>query len=92
MSFEGTYEELQDFLRRADDLARLMTINEVNYEVSEEGTTAAPEIEQNLLVGIEAEVYYQPTRVPDGTAPVAPAPPETSTGTSPRVHEATEGE
>ncbi len=92
MSFEGTYEELQDFLRRADDLARLVTINGVNYEVSEEGTTAAPEIEQNLLVGIEAEVYYQPTRVPDGTAPVAPAPPETTTGTSPRVHEATEGE
>ena len=92
MSFEGTYEELQDFLRRAGDLARLMAVNEVTYEVSEEGTTAAPEIEQNLLVRIEAEVYYQPTGVPDGTAPVAPAPPETTTGTSPRVGEATEGE
>ena len=91
MSFEGTYEELQDFLTRADDLARLMAINDVTYEVSEEGTTAAPEIEQNLLVEIEAEVYYQPTGVPDGTAPVAPESPETTTGTSPEVDEATEG-
>ncbi len=79
MSFEGTYEELQDFLTRADALVRLITVNEVNYEISEEGTTAEPEIEQNLLVEIEAEVYYQPTGVPDGTAPVAPAAPETTT-------------
>ncbi len=92
MSFEGTYEELQDFLTRADNLARLMAVNEVNYEVSGEGTTAAPDIEQNLLVEIEAEVYYQPTGVPDGTAPVAPEPPETTTGTSPEEDEATEGE
>lgn len=82
MSFEGTYEELQDFLTRADSLARLMAVNEVNYEISEEGTTAAPEIEQNLLVQIEAEVYYQPTGVPDGTAPVAPGAPETTTETT----------
>lgn len=82
MSFEGTYEELQDFLTRADSLARLMAINEVNYEISEEGTTAAPEIEQNLSVQIEAEVYYQPTDVADGTAPVAPAAPETTTETT----------
>ncbi len=79
MSFEGTYEELQDFLTRADALVRLITVNEVNYEISEEGTTAEPEIEQNLLVEIEAEVYYQPTGVPDGTAPVAPSAPETTT-------------
>lgn len=82
MSFEGTYEELQDFLTRADSLARLMAINDVNYEISEEGTTAAPEIEQNLLVQIEAEVYYQPTDVSDGTAPVAPGAPETTTETT----------
>lgn len=82
MTFEGTYEELQDFLTRADSLARLMAVNEVNYEISEEGTTAAPEIEQNLLVQIEAEVYYQPTDVPDGTAPVAPGAPETTTETT----------
>jgi len=79
MSFEGTYEELQDFLTRADALVRLITVNEVNYEISEESTTAEPEIEQNLLVEIEAEVYYQPTGVPDGTAPVAPSAPETTT-------------
>ena len=78
MSFEGTFEELQVFLTRVDDLVRLVTVNEVSYEVSEEGTTAAPDIEQNLLVEIEAEVYYQPSGVPSGTAPVAPDAPETT--------------
>lgn len=81
MSFEGTYEELLEFLRLADDLVRLMTVNNVTYEVAEEGTTAAPDVEQNLMVEIEAEVYYQPTDVPEGTAPVAPAAPETTTAT-----------
>ncbi len=79
MSFEGTYEELLEFLRLADDLVRLMAVNNVAYEVAEEGTTAAPDVEQNLVVEIDAEVYYQPTDVPDGTAPVAPASPETTT-------------
>lgn len=79
MSFEGTYEELIEFLRLADDLVRLMAVNNVAYEVAEEGTTAAPDVEQNLVVEIEAEVYYQPTDVPEGTAPVAPAPAETTT-------------
>ena len=79
MSFEGTYEELLEFLRLADDLVRLMAVNNVTYEVAEEGTTAAPDVEQNLAVEIEAEVYYQPTGVPEGTAPVAPASPETTT-------------
>lgn len=79
MSFEGTYEELLEFLRLADDLVRLMAVNNVAYEVAEEGTTAAPDVEQNLVVEIEAEVYYQPTDVPEGTAPVAPASPETTT-------------
>ena len=79
MSFEGTYEELLEFLRLADDLVRLMAVNDVAYEVAEEGTTAAPDVEQNLVVEIDAEVYYQPTDVPEGTAPVAPAPPETTT-------------
>lgn len=81
MSFEGTYEELEDFLTRADALVRLITVNVINFEISEEGTTAAPDIEQNLLVEIEAEVYYQPAGVPDGTAPVAPEAPETTTAT-----------
>jgi type IV pilus assembly protein PilO len=79
MSFEGTYEELLEFLRLADDLVRLMTVNNVAYQVAEEGTTAAPDVEQNLVVEIDAEVYYQPTDVPEGTAPVAPASPETTT-------------
>ncbi|HEV2742142.1 MAG TPA: type 4a pilus biogenesis protein PilO [Rubrobacter sp.] len=79
MSFEGTYEELLEFLRLADDLVRLMAVNNVAYEVAEEGTTAAPDVEQNLTVEIDAEVYYQPTDVPEGTAPAAPVPPETTT-------------
>ena len=37
MSFEGTYEELQDFLLRLRNLARLVTVNEVNYESAERG-------------------------------------------------------
>jgi type IV pilus assembly protein PilO len=79
MSFEGTYEELLEFLRLADDLVRLMAVNNVAYQVAEEGTTAAPDVEQNLVVEIDAEVYYQPTDVPEATAPVAPASPETTT-------------
>jgi type IV pilus assembly protein PilO len=80
MSFEGTYEQLQDFLRRTADLARLVTVNGVTYqEVEEEGTTLA-EIEQPLQVEIEAEVYFQPEEVPAGPAPAAPAPPETTAG------------
>ena len=82
MSFEGTYEELLEFLRLADDLVRLLTVNDVAYEVAEEGTTAAPEVEQNLTVEIDAEVYYQPTDVPEGIAPAAPAAPETSPETT----------
>jgi type IV pilus assembly protein PilO len=31
MSFEGTYEEMQDFLLRVRNLARLVTINDVTY-------------------------------------------------------------
>jgi type IV pilus assembly protein PilO len=80
MSFEGTYEELLEFLLLADDLVRLMAVNSVSYEVAEEGTTAAPDVEQNLAVEINAEVYFQPTDVPEGTAPVAPAPTETTAG------------
>ncbi|MDQ4128625.1 MAG: type 4a pilus biogenesis protein PilO, partial [Actinomycetota bacterium] len=48
MTFEGTYEELQEFLGLTDDLARLVTVNDVAYGASEEGTTAQPGIEQLL--------------------------------------------
>jgi type IV pilus assembly protein PilO len=83
MSFEGTYEELQEFLALTDDLARLVTVNGITYEEVEdleEGTTTQPEIEQMLLVEIEAEVYFQPTEVQSGDSPTAPTAPETTTG------------
>ena len=88
MSFEGTYEELLEFLRLANDLVRLMAVNNVAYEVAEEGTTAAPDVEQNLVVEIDAEVYYQPTDVPEGTVPVAPPSPETGSETTTAAPEA----
>jgi type IV pilus assembly protein PilO len=74
MSFEGTYEELQDFLLRTRNLARLVTVNSVTYEEAQESTTLE-EIEPTLHVQIEAEVYFQPENVPAGEAP-----PETTTG------------
>ncbi len=79
MSFEGTYQELQEFLRLTRNLARLITVNNITYEVFEEDTTAQPEIEKMLRVKIEAEVYFQPTGVPSGAAPTAPPPPEPAT-------------
>jgi len=99
MSFEGTYEQLQDFLLRTRNLARLVTVKTVSYcrvvplgageatcpiDVPVTGeTTTLPEIEQVLQVEIEAEVYFQPSvepsNVPAGAAPVAPAPPEETT-------------
>ena len=85
MSFEGTYEQLQDFLLRSRNLARLVTINEVTYEPVEEGegtvagteTAAAAGVERLLQVEIQAEVYFQPSEEPAGPAPGAapPAPP-----------------
>lgn len=71
MSFEGTYDQLQEFLLRTRNLARLVTVNSVSYEEAE-ATTAEPTIEQTLQVVIEADVYFQPTGVPSGEAPVAP--------------------
>ncbi len=72
MSFEGTYEELQEFLALTRNLARLVTVNDITYEALEEGTTTQPDIEQPLQVEIEAEVYFQPTGVSSGAAPTAP--------------------
>ena len=46
-------------------------------------TTTIVEIEEVLDVEIEAEVYFQPSDVPAGTAPTAPTPPETTTPTAP---------
>jgi len=81
MSFEGTYEQLQDFLLRVRNLARLVTINEVNYEpVEERGggeTTVSRDVEDLLTVEIVAEVYVQPAAGGDttgGGAAPSPAP------------------
>ncbi len=85
MSFEGTYEQLVDFLRRTGQLARLVTVNGVNYEEATQESTTLQEIEQVLQVEVEVEVYFQPSvepsDVPSGSAPAAPVPPETTTNT-----------
>ena len=89
MSFEGTYEQLQDFLLRVRNLARLVTINEVNYEPVEEqqggettgeGTTGGKAtvsrgVEDLLTVEIVAEVYVQPAAGGDTTGGAAAPPP-----------------
>ena len=76
MTFEGTYEQLQDFVGRILNLVRLVTINEINYEAAVEGeeTTPEPGVERLLLVEISAEVYFQPGDVPSGRELVAPVP------------------
>jgi type IV pilus assembly protein PilO len=72
MSFEGTYEQLQDFLLRLRNLARIVTVNEVNYEpVEQQGggeTTVSRGVENLLTVEIVAEVYVQPAAGGDTTA------------------------
>jgi len=100
MRFEGTYDEMQSFLLRTRNLARLMTVTDVSYcrvpvldpehacpveaggEGAEETTMMDPSIEAQLLVQIDAEVYFQPTEVSAGEAPTAPTPPETTTETT----------
>ncbi len=93
MAFEGTYEELQDFTRRTHNLARLVTINDVIYcrvpildtehscpiETGEAAGEATVDqgVEALLQVELEAEVYFQPSDVPSGAAPVAPTIPGT---------------
>lgn len=95
MSFEGTYEQMQDFLLRTRNLSRLMTVRSITYcrtdplgageaacpaEAAATGeTTTVEEIEATLQVEIEAEVYFQAEDVPAGTAPTAPTSPETAT-------------
>ncbi len=78
MSFEGTYEQLQDFLLRVRNLARLVTINEVNYEPVEERvggeTTVSRDVEDLLTVELVAEVYVQPAAGGDTTGVATPPP------------------
>jgi type IV pilus assembly protein PilO len=85
ISLEGTYEELQDFVLRLRNLSRLVTINEVNYEVVEEEGADVGGIERLLQVEVLAEVYIQ-TQAPAQTAPAPQAPPAevtTAPGTTP---------
>lgn len=82
MTFEGTYEQLQDFMVRLQNLVRLVAVSEVSYEEAEpvgEGTTVDPSIERLLQVEIVAEIYFQPGGVPSGQEPVAPPPGEVTT-------------
>lgn len=65
MSFEGTYNEMQEFLLRLRNLARLVTVNEVTFaKVGEQeaggGTTVGGGREDSLTVTITAETYVQP--------------------------------
>ena len=96
MTFEGTYEELQDFARRTDNLARPVAINYVTYcrdpilstelscpiETDEEAgeVTVDQGVEALLHVELDADVYFQPSDVPAGGAPVPPVIPETTPG------------
>lgn len=83
MSFEGRYEQLQDFLLRVRNLARLVTVNEVNYEPVEDqggdettggGSATNRSVENLLTVEIVSEVYVQPAAGEDtAAAPGAPA-------------------
>lgn len=86
MTFEGTYEDLQDFLLRLNNLARLVTVNSISYEPvepeegEEEADLSELGVEQLLRVEIEAETYFQPEGGDGGAAPISPVPPETETG------------
>ncbi len=81
MSFEGTYDQMQDFLFRARNLARLVTVNEVTYEPvepeDEEEPSQASGVERLLQVELQTEVYFQPSDTTSRqAAPEAPVPVE----------------
>jgi type IV pilus assembly protein PilO len=90
MSFDGTYDQMQDFLLRTRNLTRLVTVTGVDYsveagtsEASGETTTLVPGVETLLSVELQADVYFQPEGVPSGTETTAPTPQETTTPTPP---------
>lgn len=68
MSFEGTYDELQEFLLRLRNLTRLVTVETIVYETVEEegGTTTeqttqqSPDQDPTLQIELGTEVYAQP--------------------------------
>jgi type IV pilus assembly protein PilO len=81
MQFDGTYDEMQDFLLRTRNLARLVTVTEVSYTrggADNEATTLNPSVETLLDVEIQADVYYQPTDATSGEVPPTVVPETTS--------------
>ena len=101
MTFRATYDQMQDFLLRTRNLARLMTVTDISYcrvplldsehscqvediDTGVETTTLNQTVEALLSVEIKAEVYFQPTGVPSGEAPIAP-------GATTQTSEATTG-
>ena len=90
MSFDGTYDQMQDFLLRTRNLTRLVTVTDVDYsvgartsEASGEPTTLNPAVERLLSVELKADVYFQPEGVPSGAETTAPTPQETTTPSPP---------
>ncbi|WP_273845752.1 type 4a pilus biogenesis protein PilO [Rubrobacter calidifluminis] len=73
MSFEGSYDQMQDFYTRLLNLARLVSVTQVTYQPAG-GTTGAGSGGGMLQVQIEAEVYVQPPigQTGGGSAPPAP--------------------
>src|SRR5829696_7479404 len=83
MKFRGTYDEMQDFLLRMRNLARLVTVTNVDYcRAGNETTTSNPSVESLLDVEIQADVYYQPTDATSGEVPPTVVP-ETTTPEQP---------
>ena len=83
MRFNGTYDEMQDFLLRTRNLARLVTVTTINYShAGGESTTSNSSVERLLEVEITADVYYQPTDATSGEVPPTVVP-ETTTPEQP---------
>jgi type IV pilus assembly protein PilO len=83
MRFNGTYDEMQDFLLRTRNLARLVTVTNVDYSrAANETTTSNQSVETLLDVEIQADVYYQPTDATSGEVPPTVVP-ETTTPEQP---------
>src|SRR3712207_7450544 len=59
MTFEGTYEELQEFTRHVDNLVRLVTINDVTY-------CRVPALDPEHSCTIEADEAAAETTVDQG--------------------------
>jgi type IV pilus assembly protein PilO len=79
MRFNGTYDEMQDFLLRTRNLARLVTVTNIDYSrAGNETTTSNPSVESLLDVEIQADVYYQPTDATSGEVPPTVVPETTA--------------